>query len=94
MHFWLHHTAHCTAKIVSAQFCVIRKGGTEGGEWQGDMHMVAARLGCQSIMVGTRWANLAACTHLIGDLFLAGKATWALSRCLTSTIACSLSGHG
>ena len=43
--------------IVSAQFCVSRKGGTEGGEWQGDMHMVAARLGRQSIMVGTRWAN-------------------------------------
>ena len=25
---------------------------------QGDMHMVAARLGCQSTMVGTGWANL------------------------------------
>ena len=26
---------------------------------QGDMHMVAARHGCQSAMVGTRWAILA-----------------------------------
>ena len=47
---WLHHTAHCTEKIVSAryvrQFCVSRKGGTGGGGWchpQGDMHMVVAK---------------------------------------------------
>ena len=37
------------------------KGGTGGGGWvgslQGAMHMVAARLGCQSTMVGTGWAN-------------------------------------
>ena len=64
VHFWLHHTAHCTEKIVSARyargFCVSTKGGTGGGGWghlQGDMHMVAARLGCQSAMVGTGWAN-------------------------------------
>ena len=67
--FWLHHTAHCAAKIVSVcyacWFCVSRKGGTGGGgtgggEWghpQGDMHMVAAGLSCQSAMVGTMWAN-------------------------------------
>ena len=60
VHFWLHHTAHCAEKVVSAcyarWFCVSRKGGTAGGGWdqpQGDMHMVTARLGCQSAIVGT-----------------------------------------
>ena len=41
-------------------FCVSRKDGTGGGGWghlQGDMHMVAAGLSCQSAMVGTMWAN-------------------------------------
>ena len=34
VHFWLHHTAHCAEKIVSARwFCVSRKGGTGGGGW-------------------------------------------------------------
>ena len=61
MHFWLHHTAHCAENIVLCcvpRFCVSRKGGTGGCGWchpQGDLHMVAARLGCQSTMVGTRW---------------------------------------
>ena len=35
-------------------------GGTVGGGWghsQGDMHMVAAGLSCQSAMVRTVWAN-------------------------------------
>ena len=39
-----------------------RKGGTGGGGWghpQGDMHMVAARLGCKSTMVGTILAVVA-----------------------------------
>ena len=44
-------------------FCVSRKGGGGGGGgWdhlQGDMHRVAARLGCKSAIVGTRWANSA-----------------------------------
>ena len=38
------------------RFCISRKGGTRGGGWghpQGDMHMVAAGLGCESAMVGT-----------------------------------------
>ena len=49
--------------IVSAcRFCISRKGGTVGGWWdsvkwwghlQGGMHMVAARLGCKTAMVGT-----------------------------------------
>ena len=72
------------------------------------MHMVAARLGCKSAMVRTRWANshpgcmdrLRKCySHLLGGSFLAGKAAYALSGCLTPprvlTVACSLmSGHG
>ena len=96
VHFWLHHTANCT------QFCVSRKGGTGGGRW-GVMHMVAARLGCQSAIFGTGWANSRpGCmdrprrrySHLVWGLFLAGKDAWALSGCLTTarvlTIACSL----
>ena len=46
------------------------------------MHMVAARLGCQNAMVGTRWANsCSGCmdrfrkcySHLVGGSFPAGK---------------------
>ena len=57
------------------------------------MHMVVARLGCQSSMVGTAWANSCpGCmgrlrkrySHLVEGSFLAGKAAWALSRCLTT----------
>ena len=60
------------------------------------MHMVAARLGCQSTMVGTRWANSCpGCmdrlrkrySHLVGGSFLAGKAAWALSGRLTTDSA-------
>ena len=71
------------------------------------MHMVGARLGCQSTMVGTGRANscpgcmdrLRKCySHLVGGSFLAGKAAWALSGCMTTEsadIACSLmSGCG
>ena len=80
-------------------FCVNRKGGTGGGGWghpQGDMHMVAARLGCQSPMVGTRWANSCpGCmdrlrkrySHLVGGSFLAGKVACALGGCLTTKSA-------
>ena len=62
-------------------------GGTGGGGWghpQGDMHMVAARLGCQSAMVGTGWANsCSGCMHVTHRvtctwwlLGLAVKAPW------------------
>ena len=78
-----------------------RKGGTGGGRWghpQGDMHMVhvAIRLGCQSVMVGTRWANSCpGCmyrlgkhySHLVGGSFLAGKVAWTLSGCMTTESA-------
>ena len=86
--------------MLRTRFCVSRKGGTGGGGWghlQRDMHMVAARLGLQSTMAGTGWANSRpSCmdrlrkrySHLVGGSFLAGKAAWALSRVLT--IACLL----
>ena len=60
------------------------------------MYMVAARLGCQSTMVGTRWANSCpGCmdrlrkrySHLVGGLFLAGMAAWTLSGCMTAESA-------
>ena len=63
---------------------------------QGDMHMVAARLGCQSTMVGTGWANSCpGCmdrlrkrySHLVGGSFLAGKVAWTLSGCMTTESA-------
>ena len=103
VHFWLHHTAHCAEKIVSARFArrfyVSRKGGTRGGgcgHLQGD-----ARLGCRSAMVGTGWANSCpGCmdrlrkhySHLVGSSFLAGKVAWTLSGCMTtkSTDYCML----
>ena len=60
------------------------------------MHMVAARLGCQSTMVWTRWANsYPGCmdrlrkrySHLVGGSFLAGKVAWTLSGCMTTESA-------
>ena len=60
------------------------------------MRMVAARLGCQSTMVGTGWANSCpGCMdrlkkrycHLVGGSFLAGKAAWAMSGCLPTKCA-------
>ena len=60
------------------------------------MHMVAARLGCQSTMVGTRWANscpgcmdrlIKRYSHLVGGSFLAGKVAWTLSGCMTTESA-------
>ena len=61
------------------------------------MHIVAARLGCQSAMVGTGgWANSCpGCmerltkrySHLVGGSFLAGKAAWVLSGCMTTESA-------
>ena len=88
MHFWLHHTAHCAEKIVSARLragsaSAERVGQGEvggvtgrvlctwwllglalkrpwlvpGGPLHGAVHMVAARLGFEKAMVGTRWAT-------------------------------------
>ena len=60
------------------------------------MYMVAARLGCERAMVGTGWAT--SCpdsmnrlrkhySHLVGGWFLARKAAWALSGCMTTDSA-------
>ena len=61
------------------------------------MHTAAARLGCKRTVVGTGWANsrpgcmmsrLRKCySHLLGGSFLAGKASWAPSRCLPTESA-------
>ena len=57
---------------------------------------LAARLGCQSTMAGTGWANSCpgcmdrlrkCCSHLVGGSFLAGKAAWTLSGCLPTESA-------
>ena len=62
----------------------------------GPILALAARLGCQSVIVGTGWANSCPCcmdrlrkrySHLVGGWFLAGKAAWALSECLTTKSA-------
>ena len=69
------------------------------------MHMLVARLGCKSAIVGTGWAkSCPGCmdwlrkhySQLIGGSFLAGKAAWALSGCLTTENAdyCMLHTHG
>ena len=68
-----------------------------GGHQQGDMHMVAARLGFERGMVSTRWATsrLTTWTGLenttltlyIEGWFLARKATWALSECMVTSSA-------
>ena len=57
------------------------------------MHMVAARFGSQSAMVGTGWANSCPASvdmlrkrysHIVGGSFLAEKAAWALNRYMTT----------
>ena len=59
----VNHTAQKRKSLCAMRtFYISRKGGKGGGGWghpQGDMHMVAARLGCQSAMVGTGWPILA-----------------------------------
>ena len=67
--------------------------------------MVAAWLGCKRSVVGTEWANShPGCmnelrkhyTLTLRCSFLAGKATWVLSRCCRPrllTIACSLTSE-
>ena len=64
--------------------------------WGGWVHIVAARLGCKSSMVGTGWGNSCpgcmdrlreSYSNLVGGSFLAVKATWAMSRCSTTKSA-------
>ena len=60
------------------------------------MHMVAARLGFEKTMVGTRWATPRPdCmdrlrkhySHLAEGWFLARKAAWSLSGCMATNSA-------
>jgi len=66
------------------------------GHLQGAVHMVAARLGFEKAMVGTRRATPCPdCMnrlrkhypHFAEGLFLARKAAWALSGCMATTSA-------
>ena len=64
VHFWLHHAAHCTEKIVTVCLCAgsasAERVGQRGGGWgrpHGDTHMVAARLAFERVMVGKGWAT-------------------------------------
>ena len=68
--------------------------GTGKDEWghpHSAVHMAAARLGCKSNMVSTRWTNSRSSrinrlrkhySHLLGGSLLAGKAAWGFSGCL------------
>ena len=90
----LHRKDLCVLFMLARRFCVSRKSGTGGGGWghpQGAVHVVAARLGCETAMVGTRWATshpdckdrlTKRYSHLVGCWFLARKAAWALSLCM------------
>ena len=47
VHFWLHHTVHCVEKIVFVRLRLHQQMG------QGEVGGMAARLGCNSTIVGT-----------------------------------------
>ena len=53
-------TSHCALRRKDSLRMLARRFGISiksGGHPQGDMHMVAARLGFERAMVGTRWAT-------------------------------------
>jgi len=53
-----HYSAHLVTSLHTA--CISGKDGQEvvgGVARKGDIHMVAARLGCERAMAGTRWAT-------------------------------------
>ena len=98
VHFWLHHIAHCTEKMsqhACAQVLVEQKGWDRevGGSptlWHA--HCVC----CGRTMVRTGLATpLPDCmdrlrnrhSHFAGVWFLARKAAWALSGCITTESA-------
>ena len=71
-------------------------GGDGWGHLQGAVHMVAARLGFQKAMVGSRRATPCSdCmdrlrkhySHLAEGWFLARKAAWSLSGCMATDSA-------
>ena len=86
VHFRLYHTASCTKKSPHA--CVGSASSErvgQGGGWghpQGDMHMVAATLGCEGPWLGlggppptlTVWAGLKNTTFTLQSIgFLQGR---------------------
>ena len=82
--------------VGSASAERVGQGGGEWGHPQGDMHMVAVVDGCQRAVVVTGWANpCPGCmdrftkhySHLVGGSFLARKAAWDLSGCMTTESA-------
>ena len=64
MHFWLHHTAHCTEKIVSVRLCAGPASAERVGQEEvgGDTGRVLCTwwllgLGFEKAIVGTGRAN-------------------------------------
>ena len=96
--FWgaLHTVQKTWSPHSCAQFLCQQKGWGGGGGWghlQGDMHMLAARLGCEIVMVGTkRGTSHPDCmdrltkhySHFVGGWLLPRKAAWVLSGCMTT----------
>ena len=60
VHFCLHRTVHFMEKVVSACLWAGSASAERVGQgrWvEGVLHIVATRLGCKSVMVGTEWAT-------------------------------------
>ena len=98
MHFWLHHTAHCAETIVSAHWYTgsVSAERVGQGEVGGVTHRVTYTWWLLGLAVKTPWLgpcgpilSLAAWTGLENATltFLAGKAAWTLSGCLTTESA-------
>ena len=105
----MHKQLKCFSGLFITSCCALCRNLHTLGQGEGggvihrvDTHMVGARLGCNSAIVGTGYANscpgcmeteIFPCT---GSSFLAGKAGWARSGCLTTESAdyCLISGLG
>ena len=92
---WLAARLGCQSAMVETGRSLAARLGCQSA-MVGTSKWLAARLGCQSAMVGTRWANpCPGCmgrlrkhySHFVGGSFLAGKAVWAMSGCLTTKSA-------
>ena len=101
VHFWLHHTARCAENSFCAlarSFCVSRKSGAK--EVDGVTCRVLCTWWLLALAVKGSWLGPGGppppdCmdrlrkhySHLVGGLFLARKAAWALSGCITTDSA-------